>query len=108
MCIADTSTIPSATPLFLTTAATSSVMRMHSWRFLVLNQRYSVSVFIFFLQREAGVGVDVEQAGRAGSIPAKASGGNHRRISGRERKAGNEHREPALVAAGDGVGAQPR
>src|SRR6187551_2541524 len=46
MCMAETSTMPSFTPLFFTAAATSSVMRMNSWRFLVLNQRYSVSVFI--------------------------------------------------------------
>ena len=39
MCIADTSTMPSFTPLFLTMAATSSVMRMNSCRFSVLNQR---------------------------------------------------------------------
>ena len=39
MCIADTSAMPSCTPLFLTIAATSSVMRMNSWRSLVLNQR---------------------------------------------------------------------
>ena len=39
MCIAETSTMPSFTPLFCTIAATSSVMRMNSWRVLVLNQR---------------------------------------------------------------------
>src|SRR5688500_8860173 len=108
MCIAATSTIPSATPLFLTTAATSSVMRMNCWRCLVLNQRYSVSVFMVFLQRETGVGVEVGQGGRAGSISPKPGGRNHRRIIGRERQAGNEHRDAALVAADDGVGAQPR
>src|SRR5262245_6430837 len=46
MCIADTRTIPSFTPLVFTTEATSSVMRMNSCRFFVLNQRYSVAVVI--------------------------------------------------------------
>ena len=39
MCIAETSTIPSVTPLFFTIAATSSVMRTNSCCFFVLNQR---------------------------------------------------------------------
>ena len=39
MCIADTSTMPSRTPLFETMEATSSVMRTTSRRFDVLNQR---------------------------------------------------------------------
>ena len=34
MCIADTSTVPSVTPLAFTIAAISSVMRMNSWRCL--------------------------------------------------------------------------
>src|SRR3954447_15458034 len=42
MCIADTSTMPSVTPLFLTIAATSSVMRTISCRRFVLNHRQSV------------------------------------------------------------------
>ena len=46
MCIADTSTIPSFTPLLFTIAATSSVIRTNSCRAGVVNQRYSVSVFI--------------------------------------------------------------
>ena len=37
--IAETSTVPSVTPLVFTIAATSSVIRMNSWRFFVLNQR---------------------------------------------------------------------
>src|SRR5215471_3952080 len=44
MCIDDTSTRPSLAPLLFTIAATSSVMRMNSWRFFVLNHRYSVCV----------------------------------------------------------------
>src|SRR5215204_2510535 len=48
MCMADTRTKPSLTPLFVTAAATSSVMRTNSCRFLVLNHRYSVSVFMSF------------------------------------------------------------
>ena len=39
MCIAETSTVPSLTPLFCTIAAISSVMRMNSCRFFVLKQR---------------------------------------------------------------------
>ena len=39
MCIADTSAVPSFTPLFFTIAATSSVMRMNSCRCFVLNRR---------------------------------------------------------------------
>ena len=39
MCMADTSTMPSRTPLALTIAATSSVMRTISRRCFVWNQR---------------------------------------------------------------------
>ena len=39
MCIAETSTIPSCTPLVLTIAATRSVIRITSWRRAVWNQR---------------------------------------------------------------------
>src|SRR5262249_33423453 len=46
MCIADTRTMPSLTALFSTMAAMSSVMRMNSCRFFVVNQRYSVTTFI--------------------------------------------------------------
>src|SRR5262249_60649146 len=46
MCIADTRTMPSLTALFSTMAAMSSVMRMNSCRFFVVNQRYSVKTFI--------------------------------------------------------------
>jgi len=41
MCMADTSTMPSRTPLRCTIARTSSVMRTNSWRCFVLNHRYS-------------------------------------------------------------------
>ena len=39
MCIAETSAMPSLTPLFFTIAATSSVMRTNSWRCVVSNHR---------------------------------------------------------------------
>jgi len=39
MCIADTRAMPSFTPLAFTIAATSSVIRTNSCRFLVSNQR---------------------------------------------------------------------
>src|SRR6266542_2173753 len=106
MCIAETSTMPSATPLLFTIAATSSVMRMNSWRFLVLNQRYSVAVFIAS-EREAGVGVDVERGRDAGAILAQAGGRNHRGIIGREREARDEDRKAPAISLSDGVRAQP-
>jgi hypothetical protein len=39
MCMAETSTVPSLTPLLFTMSATSSVMRTNSCRFAVLNHR---------------------------------------------------------------------
>jgi hypothetical protein len=42
MCIAETSTIPSATPDFCTALSTSSVMRTNSRRSSVLKVMYSV------------------------------------------------------------------
>src|SRR4051812_48549068 len=53
MCMAETSTMPSFTPLLLTIAETSSVMRMNSCRFEVVNQRYSVNTVIFVLARRS-------------------------------------------------------
>src|ERR1700691_3084187 len=46
MCIAETSTIPSRTPLARTIARTRSVMLTNSCAFFVSNQRYSVAVVI--------------------------------------------------------------
>src|ERR1700745_729151 len=46
MCIAETSTIPSLTPLFLTAASIWGVMWMYSRCFFVLKVRYSVWTLI--------------------------------------------------------------
>src|SRR5689334_11491454 len=48
MCIAETSTMPSCTPLFFTKASTVSVMRTSSRFFFVSNHRYSVPDFMGF------------------------------------------------------------
>src|SRR5438067_9045677 len=46
MCMADTSTMPSLTPLFFTIASTCGVMWMYSRCLRVWNFRYSVCTFI--------------------------------------------------------------
>src|SRR6187399_2551642 len=123
MCMADTSTIPSRTPLFSTMAATWSVMRTNSWRALVLNQRYSVVVFMcawgpasagpglpegspHIRQGQRRVGVDVPAAAPAGSKGAQAGGGDHRGIVGRKADVRHEHGHARGLAPRQGVAAQ--
>src|SRR5688572_4833897 len=118
MCMADTRTMPSFTPLFFTTEATSSVIRMNSCRFFVLNHRYSVAVviaaysstfqvpsscaeFLFGVrgsafgvssQRKCRVRIEVPSCRLAGTIRAEAGGGNHGCIVRRKRQPRDEHR----------------
>src|SRR5687767_7369976 len=116
MCMADTRTMPSLTPLLATTDATWSVMRMNSCRVLVLNQRYSVVVFMTSVrgcgsldppQRQRRCRVDAPVAARTGAKRAQPRGGNHRGIIGGQAQGRDEHRQAGRRATGLRVAAQP-
>src|SRR4051794_36079656 len=71
MCIAETRTIPSVTPLLPTIPATSSVIRMNSCRFLVVNHRYSVNVIV--LLGLSALGSRLSALGSRGSLTLSAN-----------------------------------
>src|SRR5215471_5803878 len=69
MCIADTSTMPSVTPLFRTISSTCGVICTYARCVLVCNFKYSVRTFIF-LPRDHFLPILPKPNGRLGSLPS--------------------------------------